>query len=275
VKRRERTTAVAVGLLAASYNVAVNRVLPPKTHVPANIAFAAAACAIGRTAARLSWSDLGLGRTEAGSGFRLGAKSSLVSAALVVATAVAPRTRRFFADERILRTSRGEAVYEACVRIPLATALPEEVVFRGVLLSVLSRSHTTATAIAWTSALFGLWHVLPTLDTVRTNPMKDVLPKGRLGYAAAAGAAMPATAAAGLLFALLRNRSRSVVAPFMVHTTINATAYIGARLSDHHRTGPRSPAEGDAAAREIDRIGSERQHTAFLKQRSAAEGKSP
>jgi membrane protease YdiL (CAAX protease family) len=113
------------------------------------------------------------------------------------------------------------------------------VVFRGVLLSVLSRSHTTATAIAWTSALFGLWHVLPTLDTVRTNPIKDVLPKGWLGYAAAAGAAMPATAAAGVLFALLRNRSSSVVAPFMVHTTINATAYIGGTLSDRHRAGRR------------------------------------
>jgi uncharacterized protein len=239
MKHRERATAAAVGLLAAGYNVAVNRVLPPRTHVPANLAFAAAACAIGRAAARVSWTDLGLGRPEAGRGFRIGIRSSLVTAAGVAAAAVAPRTRRFFADERILRNSRGEAVYEICARIPLATALPEEVVFRGVLLSVLSRSHTTATAIAWTSALFGLWHVLPTLDTVRTNPIKDVLPKGRLGYAAAAGAAMPATAAAGVLFAMLRNRSGSVVAPFMVHATINATAYVGGRLSDRHRASRR------------------------------------
>jgi hypothetical protein len=243
VKRREQATAAAVGLLAASYNVAVNRVLPPRTHVPANLCFAAAACGVGRAAARMSWSDLGLGRTEAGSGFRIGAKSSLVSAALVAAAAAAPWTRRFFADERILRNTRGEAVYEVCVRIPLATALPEEVVFRGVLLSVLSRSHTTATAIAWTSALFGLWHVLPTLDSVRTNPVREVLPKGALGYAAAAGAAMPATAAAGVLFALLRNRGGSVVAPFMVHTAINATAYIGGRLSDRRPGRPAEPGQ--------------------------------
>jgi membrane protease YdiL (CAAX protease family) len=237
VKRRERATAAAVSLLAAGYNVAVNRVLSPRTHVPANLAFAAAICGIGRVAARMSWSDLGLGRTEAGRGFRVGTKSSLMSAALVAAAAAAPWTRRFFADERILRSSRGAAVYEMCVRIPLATALPEEVVFRGVLLSVLSRSHTTATAIAWTSTLFGLWHVLPTLDTMRTNPIKDVLPEGWLGYAAAAGAALPATAATGALFALLRNRSGSVVAPVLTHTAINATAYLGGRLSHRHRPG--------------------------------------
>lgn len=241
MKHRERATAAAVGLLAASYNVAVNRVLPPKTHVPANLAFAAAACGIGHTAARMSWSDLGLGPAEAGRGFRVGTRASLVSAALVAAAAAAPWTRRFFADERILRSSRGAAVYELCARIPLATALPEEVVFRGVLLSVLSRSHTTATAIAWTSTLFGLWHVLPTLDTVRTNPVRDVLPEGWLGYATAAGATLPATAAAGAFFALLRNRSGSVVAPLLTHAAINATAYLGGRLSHRHRAGPGQP----------------------------------
>jgi uncharacterized protein len=244
VKRRERATAAAVGLLAAGYNVAVNRVLPPRTHVPANLAFAAAVCGLGRAAARVSWSDLGLGRAEARSGFRIGSKASLASAALVAAAAAAPGTRRFFADERILRSSRGAAVYEMCVRIPLATALPEEVVFRGVLLSVLSRSHTTATAIAWTSTLFGLWHVLPTLDTMRTNPIKDVLPEGWLGYSAAAGAAIPSTAATGALFALLRNRSGSVVAPVLTHTAINATAYIGGRLSRRHRPGQPIRGEG-------------------------------
>jgi membrane protease YdiL (CAAX protease family) len=182
----------------------------------------------------MSWSDLGLGRAEARCGFRIGTTASLASAALVATAAASPRTCRFFADDRVLSSSRRAAVYEVCVRIPFATALPEEVVFRGVLLSVLSRSHTTATAIAWTSALFGLWHALPTIDMVRTNPIKEVLPKGPLGYAAAAGATMPATAAAGVLFAWLRNGSGSVIAPFLVHTTINATAYLGGRLSDRH-----------------------------------------
>jgi uncharacterized protein len=237
VKRRERATAAAVGLLAAGYNVAVNRVLPPRTHVPANLAFAAAVCGLGRAAARVSWSDLGLGRAEARSGFRIGSRASLASAALVAAAAAAPGTRGFFADERVLSSSRRAAVYEVCVRIPLATALPEEAVFRGVLLSVLLRSHTLATSIAWTSALFGLWHVLPTLDTIRTNPIRDVLPRGWLGYAAAVGTAIPATASTGVLLALLRNRSGSVVAPFLMHTTINATAYVSGRLSGRHPAG--------------------------------------
>jgi uncharacterized protein len=94
---------------------------------------------------------------------------------------------------------------------------------------VLSRSHSAATSIAWTSTLFGLWHLLPTLDMMRTNPAGDLLPNGRAGHAVALGGATLATGAAGVVFAWMRNRSGSVLAPFMAHTTLNAAAYVGGR----------------------------------------------
>lgn len=227
MRRRERATAVGAGLLAAAYNVGINRVLPPAVHIPANLAFAAGLCRLGQAAAHASPSDLGIGPAEARSGLRDGVKSSLVSGGLVAAALAVPTTRRFFADERVLHASRAAAAYEVLLRIPLATALPEEVVFRGVLLGVLSRSHTAATSIAWTSTLFGLWHVLPTLDALRSNPIGDVVPNSWPGHAATVGGATMATGAAGAVFALLRNRSGSVLAPFLAHTTINATAYLG------------------------------------------------
>lgn len=252
MRRRERATAVGAGLLAAAYNVAVNRVLPPATHVPANLAFAAGLCGLGHAAAHASRSDLGLGLAEARSGLRVGVRSSLVSAGLVAAALAAPTTRRFFVDERVLRGSPAEAAYEVCVRIPLATALPEEMVFRGVLLGVLSRSHPAATSIAWTSTLFGLWHVLPMLDTLRSNPLGDVVPNSRLAHAATVGAATLATGAAGAVFALLRNRSGSVLAPFLAHTTINATAYVGGRMTGRRKRVVHSASHGHLAVPQSD-----------------------
>ncbi len=228
--RRERATATAVALLAAVYNVAVNRVLPPATHVPANLLAAAFGTALGRTAAHASWSELGLGREQLRRGLVMGGAVSLAAAGVVGAAAVTPSTRRFFVDERVHEVSPAEAAYEVGVRIPLATALPEEVVFRGVLLGVLQRSHTATTSIAWTSTLFGLWHLLPTLNTMHSNPISEELPNGRAGQAVALGAATLATGATGVALGLLRNRSGGVLAPFLVHATLNATAYVCAHV---------------------------------------------
>ena len=230
MSRRERATATAVALLAAAYNVAVNRVLPPATHVPANLVAAAFATALGRSAAHASWSEIGLGREQLRPGFAMGGAVSLAAAGIVGAAAAIPASRRFFVDERVQEVSPAAAAYEIGVRIPFATALPEEVVFRGVLLGILQRSHTVATSIAWTSTLFGLWHLLPTLDTMHSNPVREVLPHGRAGQAVALGAAALATGATGAVLALLRNRSGGVLAPIMVHATLNASAYICGRI---------------------------------------------
>ena len=228
--RRERATATAVALLAAVYNVAVNRVLPQATHVPANLTAAAIGTALGRTASHATWSELGLGREQLRRGLVIGGAASLAAAGIVSAAAATPTTRRFFVDERVHEVDPAAAAYEVGVRIPFATALPEEVVFRGVLLGVLQRSHAASTSIAWTSTLFGLWHLLPTLDTMHSNPVGEALPRGRAGQAVALGAATLATGATGVALALLRNRSGGVLAPFMVHATLNATAYVCAHI---------------------------------------------
>ena len=49
------------------------------------------------------------------------------------------------------------------------TVLFEEVAFRGVLWGLLRRGHGTLTATVVSSALFGLWHVLPSLGLATDN----------------------------------------------------------------------------------------------------------
>ena len=50
-------------------------------------------------------------------------------------------------------------------------AAAEEIAFRGALLGLLLRRHRRATAVASSSLLFGLWHLLPTLPAMRRYPI--------------------------------------------------------------------------------------------------------
>ena len=61
------------------------------------------------------------------------------------------------------------------VRIPLGTAVAEETIFRGAVLGLLTQRHPRARAVAVSSALFGCWHVLPTLDTLALNPVGEAV----------------------------------------------------------------------------------------------------
>ncbi len=51
--------------------------------------------------------------------------------------------------------------------------------FRGALLGLFLRRHTRPTAVLASSTRFGLWHVLPTLDTLDANPAGVLRPGGR------------------------------------------------------------------------------------------------
>ena len=85
-----------------------------------------------------------------------------------------PSTQPLFADYRVRQLSSGRARYEAAIRIPLGTALGEELIFRGALFGLLRRRHSTFTAVTVSSLLFGLWHVLPTRSTACTPTTRSL-----------------------------------------------------------------------------------------------------
>ncbi|MDP9208401.1 MAG: CPBP family intramembrane metalloprotease, partial [Actinomycetota bacterium] len=158
----------------------------------------------------------------------------LAAAAPVVAVvaigAALPATRRFLAGDRRATTGgAGYALYHTLVRIPLGTAVAEEALFRGALLGLLSQRHPRARAVAVSSALFGCWHVLPTLDTMALNPLGETV-GDRAGTVGAVLASVAVTALAGLGFSWLRFRGDSVVAPVVVHAALNSSAFAAARL---------------------------------------------
>jgi hypothetical protein len=215
-------------MVLALHNVAVHRVLPAPAGAALNLTTAFGLVEFAGRAG-CSRADLGIGAQNLRSGLRTGLGAAVVAAGGVAAGAALPATRRFFADRRVTDVGRAEAVYHVAVRIPLATALAEELLFRGVLLALFRRRRSPAAAVLWTSVLFGAWHVLPTIEHYHGNPASALVADPGRGQRLAVLATMLSTSGAGGLFAWLRLRSHSVLAPALAHAAVNVSAYLAGR----------------------------------------------
>ncbi len=150
----------------------------------------------------------------------MGAAALLGTAAVL---SLLPRLRapaRFFADQRVADLDRGELVRYALIRIPLGTALLEEVAFRGVLFGAWDAVASTAAAVIGSSAVFGLWHVGPTWEALRLNRFAG----GPRRAAAAVAAGVLATAVGGVGLVALRLLTGGIWGPLFVHASVNAVA---------------------------------------------------
>jgi uncharacterized protein len=224
-----RIAEAALVTLLAGHNWMSNRMLPRWAYVPSGLVVSVAAVQLSRLAGATT-EELGLERQRMGNGVRVGAIASSVAAAAVVTGVAIPATRRFYADERVLQPHGLAVAYEMAVRIPVGTALAEELMFRSALLGLSLHRGSWVASTAWSSTLFGLWHVLPTLTTLPDNAALTGV-GDRVGRAGAVATSVAATAIAGAVFAELRRRSGSVVAPILLHATVNLAAFAAARWS--------------------------------------------
>jgi membrane protease YdiL (CAAX protease family) len=163
-----------------------------------------------------------------GRGARHGAIALAFIAAAVLVAALLPASREVLGDDRFNGVATWEMLYEVLLRIPLVTALGEEFAFRGVLLGLLLAKYSPLRAAVVSSALFGLWHVLPGIEALETTTVTQVT-AGIVGVASVAGQVL-VTGLAGMAFAWLRLRSGSLVAPVLAHWGINGAAYLAGWL---------------------------------------------
>jgi membrane protease YdiL (CAAX protease family) len=212
----------------ALHNIAAHRVLPAPADAALNLVTAAGLTGYAGRAG-CSRADLGIRAEDVSSGLRTGLGAAAVAAGAVTLGAALPATRGFFADRRVSDVGRAEAAYHVALRIPIATALGEELLFRGVLLALFRQRRSPAAAVLWTSLVFGAWHVLPTIDHYQGNPASALITESGKGQRLAVLATMLPTTGAGGVFAWLRLRSHSVLAPALAHAAVNVSAYLAGR----------------------------------------------
>jgi membrane protease YdiL (CAAX protease family) len=178
--------------------------------------------------AGLSWAELGLGRGTWRRGLRwAGAAIGAVAVVFAVGAAL-PLTRSAFRDSRY-DFGWGHALLTAFVLIPVGTVLFEEVAFRGVLWGLLRRRHGPWVATGVSSALFGLWHVLPSLGLAADDQaIGATVGTGSSGQAVSVLGTVLFTALAGVVFCELRRRSGSLLAPAGLHWATNALGVLAA-----------------------------------------------
>jgi membrane protease YdiL (CAAX protease family) len=237
-----RGLSLAEGSLVALTSIASVglRAMPRGARLPAGLSVAGAAIATARRH-DASWSDLGLATGDVRSGMRWGVGAASVIAASIGVATRWPSVRERFADRKVASHSSARAAYEMIARIPIETALAEELLFRSAVLGIGLHRRSTATALLASSAMFGLWHIVPTWVDLSASAVGAAAGDVLVARIGAIAGVVAVTATAGVAFGGLRLRSRSVLAPVMAHAALNTTSFAVARSVG--RAAPHHPPE--------------------------------
>ena len=202
--------------------------VPPGADVAVGMGMTGGLVLIAR-AADLSADDLGLGRRRLPAGLRWGGVAAAATAAGYGVAALLPITANAVPETTV---SWPAILLKVLVVIPLATVIPEEFAFRGVLWGLLRRKSGRAWATGVSSALFGLWHVQSALGGGSANEsVAAVVGDGAAGVALRVIGTVLFTGLAGVLFCELRARSGSLVAPMLLHWAVNGLGEIFVALA--------------------------------------------
>ena len=222
------TRAVGLVLAALAAGLVVDRAVGG-AHVTVGLGLATCLLVVAR-ACGLTAADLGLARSAWPAGLRWGAAAAaLVGAAYAVASLLGPVRQALPEGEGGL----GRApLWAVLVVIPLGTVVPEELAFRGLLLAQLGRRRGVLAATLLSSGLFGLWHVLPSLGGGAANAaITDAVGGDAAGMALRGVVTVCFTSVAGVVLCWLRLRSGSLLAPVLVHWTVNGLGVIVALVA--------------------------------------------
>jgi membrane protease YdiL (CAAX protease family) len=212
---------VVLGILVMS-NVLLNAVVPSWAYIPVILAASLLALVVARRDGA-TLEDLGLAAQHARRSLLVGLGIGGAIAGVVFVVSAVPGVRGIFIDDRVSDLGVGGLAFEALVRIPLGTALGEELLFRGVVLGIGLRRWSRTCALVGSSVLFGLWHILPALDSHASNSVATGVPVPLLVFAT-----IVITGMAGAVLSVLRLWTGHVAAPIVAHAALNASALMAA-----------------------------------------------
>jgi membrane protease YdiL (CAAX protease family) len=174
--------------------------------------------ALGTALAAAARAPLGLHPHQMSSGLRLGAAAAGLIAAGVIAGTALPRVRAGMAQRQLPQRPG----HWLAAEIPLGTVWSEETAFRGALAVLAAGGFGPNGGRLVQAVAFGLSHVPDARET--GTPV--------LGTVALTGLA-------GWVFALLAERSGSVLAPMLAHLAINEAGAVAALAVQRFAGGQR------------------------------------
>lgn len=217
---------VSFSILVLLYGFLLSRLIPRKFHAISNLS----ASIVGLLIAL----NFGLSAVEIGISFDYilrGVVVAIIFSALVLMSilvlATIPALHKYFLSQTsILKSDLSEVIYETIFRIPMVTALFEEFIFRGLLLALFLQYYSRLHAVLFSSIVFGLWHVFPAINNMNQNHYKKNNSNTLQSNSFIAGNVL-ITGTVGALFSWLRLISGSILAPWLLHWTINAGGIFG------------------------------------------------
>lgn len=198
-------------------------------YVPRNLALTVVLLLAAKMA-RINVRELGLARDRLAAGarwelFAFGLVALGLALGVALRDSIGPLAQLFEDERAHMRT--GALLQTALVRIPIGTVVFEEIAFRGLLLGSMLRVTSTRRAVLLSSAVFGVWHIPPTIVALQRN---DLAPFTASGWATI-GAGVVVTGLGGVLFSVLRVRSGSLLAPMLAHLATNSLGLLAAWIA--------------------------------------------
>ena len=209
------------------YSTVLAKLVPEKFHIALNALIAIVAILIG-FGFGLNAQQMGVALNTITSGLFIAVIATILICIVTIIMALIPPLRRFFIGDNLSNASGKLIAFETAIRIPFSTALIEEILFRGVLLGLLLAHNSQITALVISSVLFGLWHIFPTIKTLEQNKTtKKIVGTSKAKTSAGVLATIVTTTIAGFIFGILRIIAGSIIAPWLVHWSINASGVLG------------------------------------------------
>ena len=211
-----RTALVASAVVVGYGNVAWQPGVWPALLALTHPLLVVAALAWALGPARLTWSDLGLARGGWGRGTLLGLALGTLMALAVGGLLLGARVIGWGSSTAVPMPADAPDFALRLLRLLIATALCEEIWFRGVLQACWVRLLGPGRGIVVTAALFAAWHLAIwawTLDQVTLTPA--------LPLALTYPAGLLVLFVAGVLFGGLRQVSGHLAGPVVAHWAID------------------------------------------------------
>ncbi|MBM7366897.1 CPBP family intramembrane glutamic endopeptidase [Gordonia hydrophobica] len=194
------------------------------------VTITAAVATILAFGAGLKPADFGLGPSTYARGIRWATTIIVVVVAAIAVALAIPRLRDLFHNDAY-RTLPW-ALTSAFVLIPLQTVIPEELLFRGIILGSLLRRRSTVVAVAIQAVLFGLWHVVSSLGLTASNEgFSGAVGTGTVGTILGILGAVAFTGLSGIVFGWLRVKTGSLLPCLALHWAANGAGAVAAAFA--------------------------------------------